>query len=179
MKPPSVAWDGSSTRSPSPRGVDPVAVAGDKRIHIRFDMLFPCVMASELYGEAQVVVRNVSAGGMMVQTADILPFGAVVTVHFRMSDCDDEIVARAEVKHHLCLNFGAPGAELLRLVAGQILEELDRGFLVRRVLENPAHLCLNFGAPGAEPRAARAMGLRFLDFDTELPLTLASQRVLH
>ncbi|MBK7074255.1 MAG: PilZ domain-containing protein [Myxococcales bacterium] len=140
MKPPSVAWDGSSTRSPSPRGVDPVAVAGDKRIHIRFDMLFPCVMASELYGEAQVVVRNVSAGGMMVQTADILPLGAVVTVHFRMSDCDDEIVARAEVKHHLCLNFGAPGAE---------------------------------------PRAARAMGLRFLDFDTELPLTLASQRVLH
>ncbi len=140
MKPPSVAWDGSSTRTPSPRGVDPVAVAGDKRIHIRFDMLFPCVMASELYGEAQVVVRNVSAGGMMVQTADILPLGAVVTVHFRMSDCDDEIVARAEVKHHLCLNFGAPGAE---------------------------------------PRAARAMGLRFLDFDTELPLTLASQRVLH
>ena len=133
MKPPSVAWDGSSTRSPSPRGVDPVAVAGDKRIHIRFDMLFPCVMASELYGEAQVVVRNVSAGGMMVQTADILPLGAVVTVHFRMSDCDDEIVARAEVKHHLCLNFGAPGAE---------------------------------------PRAARAMGLRFLDFDTDLPLTL-------
>ena len=140
MKPPSVAWDGSSTRSPSPRSVDPVAVAGDKRIHIRFDMLFPCVMASELYGEAQVVARNVSAGGMMVQTADILPLGAVVTVHFRMSDCDDEIVARAEVKHHLCLNFGAPGAE---------------------------------------PRAARAMGLRFLDFDTELPLTLASQRVLH
>lgn len=140
MKPPSVAWDESSTRSPSPRSVDPVAVAGDKRIHIRFDMLFPCVMASELYGEAQVVVRNVSAGGMMVQTADILPLGAVVTVHFRMSDCDDEIVARAEVKHHLCLNFGAPGAE---------------------------------------PRAARAMGLRFLDFDTELPLTLASQRVLH
>lgn len=140
MKPPSVAWDGSPTRSPSPRSVDPVAVAGDKRIHIRFDMLFPCVMASELYGEAQVVVRNVSAGGMMVQTADILPLGAVVTVHFRMSDCDDEIVARAEVKHHLCLNFGAPGDE---------------------------------------PRAARAMGLRFLDFDTELPLTLASQRVLH
>lgn len=140
MKPPAVAWDGSPTRTPSSRTADPVAVAGDKRIHIRFDMLFPCVLASELYGESQVVARNVSAGGMMVQTADILPLGAVVTVHFRMSDCDDEIVARAEVKHHLCLNFGAPGAE---------------------------------------PRAARAMGLRFLDFDTDLPLTLASQRVLH
>jgi hypothetical protein len=51
-------------------------VAGDKRIHIRFDMLFPCAMASELYGETQVVARNVSAGGMLVQTADVLPLGA-------------------------------------------------------------------------------------------------------
>ena len=140
MKPPVVAWDGSPTRTPSPRAADPVGLAGDKRIHIRFDMMFSCVMASELYGENQVVVRNVSAGGMLVQTADILPLGAVVTVHFRMSDCEDEIVARAEVKHHLCLNFGAPDAE---------------------------------------PRAARAMGLRFLDFDTDLPLTLPGQRVLH
>ena len=143
MKPPSV-WEpeAPSLRSPvpSPRVAEPVAVAGDKRIQIRFDMLFPCAMASELYGETQVVVRNVSAGGMLVQTADILPLGAVVTVHFRMADCDDEIAARAEVKHHLCLNFAAPGAE---------------------------------------PRAARAMGLRFLDFDTELPLTLPGQRVLH
>ncbi|MBK9037128.1 MAG: PilZ domain-containing protein [Myxococcales bacterium] len=103
-------------------------------------MLFPCVLASELYGETTVVVRNVSAGGMMVQSSEILPLGTVVTVHFRMSDCDDEIVAQAEVKHHLCLNFGAHGDE---------------------------------------PQAARAMGLRFLDFDTELPLTLPGQRILH
>jgi hypothetical protein len=143
MKPPPVlAWDGSPSRTPSPRAAEPVAVAvaSDKRIHIRFDMLFPCVLASELYGETQVVVRNVSAGGMLVQAGEVLPLGAVVTVHFRMSDSDDEIAARAEVKHHLCLNFGTPGAE---------------------------------------PRAARAMGLRFLDFDTELPLTRPGQRVLH
>jgi PilZ domain len=118
----------------------PVAVAGEKRIHIRFDKLFSVVLASELYGDAHVVARNVSAGGMLVQTPDVLPLGAVVTVHFRMPDCEDEIVARAEVKHHLCLNFATAGDE---------------------------------------PRSARAMGLRFLDFDTELPLTLPGQRVLH
>ena len=117
-----------------------IAVAGEKRIHIRFDKLFAVVLASELYGEQVVVARNVSAGGMLVQTPEVLPLGAVVTIHFRMTDCEDEIVARAEVKHHLCLNFAAPGDE---------------------------------------PRAARAMGLRFLDFDTELPLTLPGQRVLH
>lgn len=117
-----------------------VAVPGEKRIHIRFDKLFAVVLASELYGEAVVVARNVSAGGMLVQTPDVLPLGAVVSVHFRMTDCEDEIVARAEVKHHLCLNFATGGDE---------------------------------------PRAARAMGLRFLDFDTDLPLTLPGQRVLH
>ncbi len=121
-----------------------VAIAGEKRIHIRFDKLFAVVLASELYGEATVVARNVSAGGMLVQTPDVLPLGAVVSVHFRMADCDDEIVARAEVKHHMCLNFAGPGTPT-----------------------------------DDEPRAHRAMGLRFLDFDTELPLTLPGQRVLH
>lgn len=135
-----VAWPVADAQPRRARTADPVGVASDKRIHIRFDMLFPCVMASELYGETTVVARNVSAGGMMVQAPDVLPLGAVVTVHFRMDDCDDEIVAHAEVKHHLCLNFAAPGEE---------------------------------------PRAARAMGLRFLDFDTELPLTLPGQRILH
>lgn len=139
MKPPATDWQAVSSPA-APRSAERIAVAADKRIHIRFDMLFPCVLASELYGETQVVVRNVSAGGMLVQTPDVLPLGSVVTVHFRMEDSDDEIVARAEVKHHLCLNFAVPGEE---------------------------------------PRAAKAMGLRFLDFDTELPLTLPGLRVLH
>jgi len=112
----------------------------EKRIHIRFDKIFPVVVGSELYGDAVAVARNISAGGMLVQTPDILPLGSVVTVHFHIADTEDEIVGRAEVKHHLCLNFATPGAE---------------------------------------PRAARAMGLRFLDFDTALPLTLPTMRVLH
>ncbi|MEZ4401979.1 MAG: PilZ domain-containing protein [Kofleriaceae bacterium] len=117
-----------------------VGVTGDKRIDIRFDMLLPCVLDCELYGETVVLARNVSAGGMLVQAAEVLPLGTVVTVRFRMTDCEDEIAAQAEVKHHLCLNFSTPDDE---------------------------------------PRSARAMGLRFLDFDTELPLTLPGQRVLH
>jgi PilZ domain len=134
--------------NPAPRrlmatpALEPIAmpVANDKRIHIRFDMLFPVVLASELFGDTTVVARNVSAGGMMVQSPEVLPLGAVVTVHFQIGDGDDAMVAQAEVKHHLCLNFAAPGAE---------------------------------------PQSARAMGLRFLDFDTELPLSLPAHRVLH
>lgn len=112
----------------------------EKRIHIRFDKIFPVTLGSELYGETVAIARNISVGGMLVQCAEVLPLGSVVTVHFPISGSEDEIVARAEVKHHLCLNFAMPDAE---------------------------------------PRSARGMGLRFLDFDTELPLSLPSQRWLH
>jgi hypothetical protein len=114
--------------------------ATEKRIHIRFDKIFAVVLGSELYGETVVIARNISAGGMLVQCAEVMPMGSVVTVHFRMGDSDDEILARAEVKHHLCLNYALPDQE---------------------------------------PRSARGMGLRFLDFDAELPLSLPSSRVLH
>jgi hypothetical protein len=112
----------------------------EKRIHLRFDKIFAVVLGSELYGETVAVARNISAGGMLVQTPDVLPLGSVVTVHFQIGDSDDEIVARAEVKHHLCLNFASAGDE---------------------------------------PRAARGMGLRFIDFDDNLPLSLPALRVMH
>jgi hypothetical protein len=113
----------------------------EKRIHLRFDKLFAVVLGSEIYGETVAVARNISAGGMLVQTADILPLGSVVTVHFQIGESDDEIVARAEVKHHLCLNFGSLATD--------------------------------------EPLSARGMGLRFLDFDDNLPLSLPGMRVMH
>ena len=118
----------------------PSGRAAEKRIHIRFDKIFAVVLGSELYGETVVIARNISVGGMLVQCAEVLPLGSVVSVHFRIGETDDEIVARAEVKHHLCLNFALPDQE---------------------------------------PRSARGMGLRFLDFDAELPLSLPSSRVLH
>ncbi len=120
----------------------PAPVTGaEKRIHLRFDKIFSVVLGSELYGETIAVARNISAGGMLVQSSDILPLGSVVTVHFQIGDSDDEIVARAEVKHHLCLNFA--------------------------------------GAGGVEPLSARGMGLRFIDFDENLPLSLPGSRILH
>jgi len=131
---------------PALRSVDDAAPSpairsvAEKRIHIRFDKIFSITLGSELYGETVAVARNISAGGMLVQSGEVLPLGSVVTVHFHMPDCDDEIVARAEVKHHLCLNFATPGAE---------------------------------------PRSARGMGLRFIDFDDQLPLSLPATRVLH
>jgi PilZ domain len=93
------------------RAPSPVPIR-EQRIHMRFDKLFPVVVGSELFGDCAAVARNISAGGMMVEVPDPLPLGSVVTVHFVCERDDgqvDDMIARAEVKHHYCLNFGGPG----------------------------------------------------------------------
>ncbi len=99
---------------------------------MRFDKMFTVMVGSEIYGDSAAVARNISSGGMMVEMSCPLPLGSVVTVHFTCNRPDgdaDEIVARAEVKHHYCLNF----------------------------------------AGGGEPAASRAIGLRFVDFEEDVP----------
>ena len=80
----------------------------EKRVHTRFDKAFLVVIGSELYGDTWAIARNVSAGGILVEMSYAPPLGTVVTVHFqhaRGDDLMDEIVVRAEVKHHHFLNF--------------------------------------------------------------------------
>jgi hypothetical protein len=103
----------------------------EKRIHTRFDKAFLVVIGSELYGDSIAIARNVSAGGILVEMPYAPPLGTVVTVHFqytRDSDIHDEIVARAEVKHHHYLNFGGgDDAASTRAIGLRFLEFNDKG----------------------------------------------------
>ncbi len=111
---------------------EPLHVGGrEKRVHMRFDKAFLVVIGSELYGEAVAIARNVSAGGILVEMSYAPPLGTVVTVHFqhaRGDDLVDEIVARAEVKHHHYLNFAGSGeAAASRAIGLRFLEFIDLG----------------------------------------------------
>jgi hypothetical protein len=101
----------------------------EKRIHTRFDKLFLVVIGSELYGDSFAIARNVSAGGILVEMTYAPPLGTVVTVHFQHAHEDervDEIVARAEVKHHHYLNFNGSGdAASTRAIGMRFLEFVD------------------------------------------------------
>jgi hypothetical protein len=103
--------------------------APEKRIHTRFDKAFLVVIGSELYGDSVAVARNVSAGGILVEMTYAPPLGTVVTVHFQHARDDeqlDEIVLRAEVKHHHYLNFtGGNDAASSRAIGLRFLECLD------------------------------------------------------
>lgn len=105
--------------------------AREKRVHNRFDKAFMVLIGSELYGDTVGIARNVSAGGILVELSYAPPLGTVVTVHFqhvRGEDQVDEIVARAEVKHHHYLNFAGSGeAASTRAVGMRFLEFVDAG----------------------------------------------------
>jgi len=104
----------------------------EKRIHTRFDKAFVVLIGSELYGDSTAIARNISAGGLLVEMPYAPPLGTVVTVHFQYAreptgsgaDVVDEIVARAEVKHHHYLNFDATSTRAIGL---RFLEFLDPG----------------------------------------------------
>lgn len=103
--------------------------AREKRIHTRFDKAFLVMIGSELYGDAFAIARNVSAGGILVEMSYAPPLGTIVTVHFqhaRGEDDLDEIVARAEVKHHHYLNFtGGNDAASARAIGLRFVEFID------------------------------------------------------
>lgn len=103
----------------------------EKRIYNRFDKAFVVVIGSEIYGDAVAVARNISAGGLLVEMSYAPPLGSVVSVHFqypRDAGLVDEIVARAEVKHHHYLNFaGADDQSSTRAIGLRFIEFLDPG----------------------------------------------------
>jgi len=88
----------------------------EKRQHLRFDKVFPVRVESILFGEIACVARNVSAGGIFLETRDPLPLGARVRVAFLNPDESSEIVAIGEVKNHYFMNFVDKG--VARSVSG-------------------------------------------------------------
>lgn len=105
----------------------------EKRIHIRFDKAFLVMIGSELYGDTVAVARNISAGGILVEMSYAPPLGTVVTVHFQhVRDDDqaeaaiDQLIVRAEVKHHHYLNFtGGNDAASARAIGLRFLDFVD------------------------------------------------------
>lgn len=87
----------------------PAASSSEKRQHLRFDKVFPVRVESILFGDAHCVARNVSAGGIFLETSDPLPLGARVRICFLTPDESGEIAAVGEVKNHYFVNYVQEG----------------------------------------------------------------------
>jgi hypothetical protein len=92
-----------------PRPVPPtpreVARLAEKRRHLRFDKLLAVSLEAPQHGAQIYVARNVSEGGMFLESREPLPLGCPVLVHFSMPEGGGEIVARGEVKNHYYINY--------------------------------------------------------------------------
>ncbi|MCG5056416.1 MAG: PilZ domain-containing protein [Myxococcales bacterium] len=108
--------------APLPRLVTP-DTDEEKREHLRFDKVFPVRVESLLFGEFRCVARNVSAGGIFIETRDHLPLGAQLRVCFLTPDESGEIVAIGEVKNHYFINFAQAGES--RSVSGMAVRFLS------------------------------------------------------
>jgi hypothetical protein len=98
------------TISPAlPRPVPPAtresSPARERRRYLRFDQMFTVSLEAPQMGAQRYVARNVSEGGMFLESCEPLPLGCPVRVHFAMPDGGGEIVAHGEVKNHYFLNY--------------------------------------------------------------------------
>jgi len=87
----------------------PTPAARDQREHLRFDKVFPVRVESILFGDLGCIARNVSAGGIFLETPEPLPLGARVRVCFLNPEENAEIVALGEVKNHYFVNYTDKG----------------------------------------------------------------------
>jgi len=97
----------SDTTSASAPATTPAP--GEKRQHLRFDKVFPVRVESILFGDLSCVARNVSAGGIFIETSEPLPLGARVRICFLNPEETAEIVAVGEVKNHYFMNYSHNG----------------------------------------------------------------------
>jgi len=129
----------SPSESPDSLVPAPAAVPGpgEKRRHLRFDKVFPVRVESVLFGDVQCIARNVSAGGIFLETSDPLPLGARLRVCFLTPDETAEIVAVGEVKNHYFMNFVQNG--ISRSISGMAVRFLTFEHEGQQVLRD----CLN------------------------------------
>jgi hypothetical protein len=82
----------------------------EQRASIRFNKVFEVSLSSEEYGEIGAVARNISIGGMLIETPSVPPLGSEVRIRFQIPDSDASIIVRGEVKNHYVFNFAEAGA---------------------------------------------------------------------
>jgi hypothetical protein len=82
----------------------------EQRATIRFNKVFEVSLSSEDYGEIGAVARNISIGGMLIETPSVPPLGSEVRIRFQIPDSDASIIVRGEVKNHYVFNYAEAGA---------------------------------------------------------------------
>lgn len=99
----------------------------ERRTSIRFDKAFPVYLAGE-EGVTRGIARNISDGGMFIETREPYRLGARVKVTFVSPDTTAEITMVGEVRYQCFLSYGTDGdgESQLRGMGVRFIEESDQ-----------------------------------------------------
>lgn len=97
----------------------------DRRNWTRFDKLFPVLIESALFGFKNCIARNISSGGLFLETREPLPLGCAIRVYFSLPNGSNGISATGQVKNHYYLNFGSNGSTQNVIGMGVRFTEFD------------------------------------------------------
>jgi hypothetical protein len=84
--------------------------AREQRATIRFNKVFEVSLSTDDHAEIDAVARNISVGGMLIETPSVPPLGSEVRIRFQIPDSDASIIVRGEVKNHYVFNYADGGA---------------------------------------------------------------------
>jgi Tfp pilus assembly protein PilZ len=114
-----------------------MAEGGGRRTEVRFDLVFPVVVEG-IFGICHCVARNISAGGMFLETQDPYPLGSTISIIFEVPGGGTTIVARGEVKHSFRISYGSPdGARTIRGI-GVKFQAFEHGEIVPHLRSVPS-----------------------------------------
>ncbi len=85
-----------------------MALAGNRRRDYRLDKVFSVYITGDS-GSAFGIARNISEGGMFIETNELYPLSSRMQVTFSFPECDTEMTAMAEVVHLCFLDRTAAG----------------------------------------------------------------------
>jgi Tfp pilus assembly protein PilZ len=99
----------------------------DRRTSIRFDKAFPVYLAGD-EGMTRGIARNISDGGMFIETREPYRLGARVKVTFVSQDTTTEISMVGEVRYQCFLSYGGSreGENQLRGMGLRFVEEAEK-----------------------------------------------------
>jgi PilZ domain-containing protein len=101
------------------------------------------MIGGEGFAEFEAVARNISMGGMLIESPSLPSLGSVIRVSFQMPDSDATLVALAEVKNHYVFNYHEGGG--LRWARGvgvrfvEFLTDVDLGEALRATRMRTLH----------------------------------------
>ncbi len=110
----------------------------ERRAELRFETTFLVLLRGRMHGAVTCIARNLSQGGLFVETGELLPLGEEVEVCVFLDGFRPEPIGLAVVQNHYSLSFDQSGR--LRHLLGMGLRFVDSEDAILAGGNRPRHI---------------------------------------